>query len=303
MELSWEALASLPIPIVALEEQRIIVKYLDNEIRHIDTLISTKRRMLELLEEKRMALITQAVSKGLDSSAKMMDSGAAWIGLIPAHWKTGVKFQYLARAERNSFVNGPFGSDLLTNELIDDGIPVLYSGDIRESGFEKKSFKYVTEEKAKQLDFCRADPGCLLLAKVGDPPGCACIYPQGEPVAIVTQDVVRVRLDARIVDPHYIADFLNSKIGKQYISFISVKATRGRFSLADLKSIRIFMPPRQEQEEIAAYLNEQDGLIKAQKDKINAAIELLFEYRSALITNAVTGKIDVRGLAEKEAAA
>ncbi len=190
-----------------IEEQIAISQFLDHETTRIDRLIEKKRRMLELFAEKRMALITKAVLKGLDSSVKTKDSGVEWIGQIPAHWKTNIKFQYLARAERNSFVNGPFGSDLLTNELIDEGVPVLYSGDIREVGFAKRSSKYVTEEKAKQLDFCRADPGCLLLAKVGDPPGCACLYPQDEPAAIVTQDVVRVRLDTRIVDPHYIVYF------------------------------------------------------------------------------------------------
>ena len=83
----------------------------------------------------------------------MKDSGVEWLGDIPAHWKRGVKLNYLAANGRNSFVNGPFGSDLLTSELMDEGVPVIYSGDVKPGKFYRKSSSYVTEEKAAAIEF------------------------------------------------------------------------------------------------------------------------------------------------------
>jgi type I restriction enzyme, S subunit len=191
----------------------------------------------------------------------------------------------------------------LASELTREGVPVLYSGDIREAGFCRKSDKYVTEEKALQLNFCRADPGDLLLAKVGDPPGTACVYPDRNSAAVITQDVVRVKLDPTLADPTYIAYLMNSKVGRRFIAFISVEATRGRFSLADLKAIRLFLPPLPEQIRISDHLQVHLSEIDALEERLLETVERLLEYRSALITDAVTGKIDVRGMVRSKVAA
>jgi type I restriction enzyme, S subunit len=295
--LSAEQIGRLKIPFPPLDEQESIAHFLDRKTSQIDTLIAKKSALLEKLDEKRTALISHAVTKGLDSSVPMKDSGVEWLGDIPEHWKRGVKLIQLAQEKQHSFVNGPFGSDLLTAELQDDGIPVIYSGDIKTNKFSRKSSKYVTEEKAIQLNFCRVDSGDLLLAKVGDPPGDAAIYPDSEESGIVTQDVVRIKVDRKKATPEYLALLMNSQTGKFIIKCISVEATRSRFSLGDFKGIRLFIPPLNEQVEISRYGEKILIEIGGQQAKIKEAIELLKEYRTALITNAVTGKIDVRQVA------
>lgn len=277
-----------------MPEQKGIARFLDFKTAQIDALIGKQKTLLDKLAEKRTALISHAVTKGLDPSVSMKDSGVEWLGSVPSHWKRGVKLNYLAAQKRNSFVNGPFGSDLLSSELTDDGIPVIYSGDVKPNRFYRKSSSYVTTEKAEQLNFCRVDPGDLLLAKVGDPPGDAAIYPSDAPSGIVTQDVVRIKLNNEIVDTQYLTFLLNSTYGRFVVRTVSVEATRGRFSLGDFKSLRLVMPPLHEQREIVKIVVSHISPILNLEDKVIESIKKLQEYRSTLITNAVTGKIDVR---------
>lgn len=291
---SAEKYANLWLTAPSEKEQQTITRFLDHKTAQIDALIAKKEALLEKLTEKRTALISHAVTKGLNPQAKMKDSGVEWLGQVPTHWDCGVKLNYLALPGRNTFVNGPFGSDLLSSELRDDGVPVIYSGDVKPSRFLRKSSKYVSEEKAEQLDFCRVDPGDLLLAKVGDPPGDAAIYPFGAEPGIVTQDVVRIKVDEKWADKVYLSHLLNSAIGRFVVSSVSVEATRSRFSLGDFKALRFVLPPIEEQESIAQAVDKMLEPLFLQERKVFAAIEKLKEYRSALITQAVTGKIDVR---------
>ncbi|EQA0897795.1 restriction endonuclease subunit S [Escherichia coli] len=292
--LSQDDLKKLWIPTPRIEEQEVIAKFLNFKTAQIDVLISKQKTLLDKLAEKRTALISHAVTKGLDPSVPMKDSGEVWLGSVPSHWKRGVKLNYLAAQKRNSFVNGPFGSDLLSSELTDNGIPVIYSGDVKPNRFYRKSSSYVTTEKAEQLNFCRVDPGDLLLAKVGDPPGDAAIYPSDAPSGIVTQDVVRIKLNDEIVDTQYLTFLLNSTYGRFVVRTVSVEATRGRFSLGDFKSLRFVMPPLHEQRQIVKIVVSHISPILNLEDKVIESIKKLQEYRSTLIANAVTGKIDVR---------
>jgi type I restriction enzyme S subunit len=154
----------------------------------------------------------------------------------------------------------------------------------------------VSPEKAIELDFCRVDAGDVVIAKVGDPPGTATVYPVGEPSGIVTQDVIRIRVNKRIVSAQYLAFFLNSSAGRGLIDNIAIESTRMRISLGDYKNSLSVLPPFLEQQAITDYLQRETEKIDQMVAKVEAAIERLLEYRTALITAAVTGKIDVRGL-------
>ncbi|EXF43462.1 type I restriction-modification system subunit S [Pseudomonas sp. BAY1663] len=282
------------ICIPVLVEQIKIAEFLDHKTVQIDRLIEKKQELIEKLHEQRISIITMAVTRGVNAQALAGPCTQDWLGGVPKHWKNNYKLNFLSTDDRNSFVNGPFGSDLLTTELVDEGVPVIYSGDVKETGFQRKSDKYVTEEKAKQLVFCRVDGGDILLAKVGDPPGDACVYPIGQPSGIVTQDVVRIKVDKRTIDAEYLCFLLNSEYGRHLVRLVSVEATRGRFSLADLKSIRHILPPLEEQEEIVLHIHQQMKRCNRLSDLAIREIEALQEYRTALITAAVTGQIDVR---------
>ena len=155
---------------------------------------------------------------------------------------TRLEMLKLVESKKNSFVNGPFGSNLLRSEMTNKGVPVVYIRDIRKAEYNRISKDHVTSEKAKELKSCNVMPGDVLIAKVGDPPGTAAIYPDGEPNAIVTQDVIRMRLNKDIAIPEYIVAFLNSTLGHHTLKPIIVEATRSRFSLGALKAQAIPIP-------------------------------------------------------------
>ena len=292
--LSRNEFERLRIPLPPTVEQITIDQYLDNKTTLIDTLIAKKQRQIELLQEQRAAIINQAVTKGLDPSVPMKESEIPWLGEVPEQWKPPIKFSLLADSSKHSFVNGPFGSDLLTSELQDKGVPVIYIRDIKHGMYFRESKSFVTRDKALSLDFCRVDPNDLLIAKVGDPPGTAALYPIDEPPGIVTQDVVRIRLNPKFVIPNYMVFLLNSHYGKALIEQITVQSTRGRFGLGNLKNSRLVLPPIKEQAQIVEFLSRESSRITRTESVNRQSIKLLQEYRTTLISEVVTGKIDVR---------
>jgi type I restriction enzyme S subunit len=140
-------------------------------------------------------------------------------------------------------VNGPFGSDLLTSELQEEGVPVIYIRDIRDGEYTRVSKSCVTERKARDLAVCSVRSGDVLVAKVGDPPGIAAVYPEGEPIRVVTQDVIRIRVSPDIATPQFVVGYLNSSIGMWKVAGITIEATRARFSLKDFKAMKLELPP------------------------------------------------------------
>jgi type I restriction enzyme S subunit len=148
----------------------------------------------------------------------------------------------LKQGGSDTFSNGPFGSNLLTSELTNDGVPVIYIRDIRHGEFSWRSNVYVTKEKADSLRSCQVKEGDVLIAKVGDPPGISAVYPKGAGTAIITQDVIRLRLNTSFILPEYFTHYLNSSLGKQLIKRISIEGTRNRFPLGAFKTLAIPVP-------------------------------------------------------------
>jgi type I restriction enzyme S subunit len=181
----------------------------------------------------------------------------------------------VAETSRGSFVNGPFGSDLLTSEFQDDGVPVVYIRDIREGEYRRVSQSCVSERKARDLEVCSVHPGDVLIAKVGDPPGTAAIYPKGQPTAVVTQDVIRIRVSPQEAIGEFIVGYLNSPIGMSRLAAITFEATRARFSLRDLKAMNIELPPVDVQREFADRVRVVDKLKSAHRASL-AKLDALF---------------------------
>ncbi|GGC91848.1 restriction endonuclease subunit S [Halopseudomonas salina] len=292
--ISASNIMSLALPIPPVAEQERVLRFLNHEIARIDALIQEQQRLIELLKEKRQAVISHAVTKGLDPTVPTMDSGVEWLGPVPAHWRQNYKLGAMADERRGGFVNGPFGSDLLSSELTHEGVPVVYIRDVKPTGYFRKSTDCVTKEKARQLSVCRVLPGDVLVAKVGSPPGDACIYPGSEPDGIVTQDVVRIRVKSEVVDAEYLVFLLKSNYARAVVDAVSVESTRKRFSLGDYKQLKLPLPPLAEQVQIARNIGTQFETMDALLSTANEGIFLIQERRSALITAAVTGKIDVR---------
>ncbi len=182
----------------------------------------------------------------------------------------------LSKDERGAFVNGPFGSNLLTSELTSSGVPVIYIRDIISGAYKRVSMVCVTDEKATELDVCKVFPGDVLVTKVGDPPGTAAIYPESEPMGVITQDVIRIRVNCSLVTPEYLSTFLNSCKGYQTLEPIIVEGTRARFSLTSYKELPIPIPPLMLQNNFANVVRRY-GRIRAQQREADRQAEHLFQ--------------------------
>ncbi|MAC46771.1 MAG: restriction endonuclease subunit S [Oceanospirillum sp.] len=291
--MTQEDLLELAVLLPSLSEQQKIAAFLDHETSKIDTLIAKQEKLIELLKEKRQAVISHAVTKGLNPDAPMKDSGVEWLGEVPEHW-VKTKLVNIGDGTKGCFVNGPFGSDLLAHELMDEGVPVIYIRDIKPTGYLRKSTVHVTLEKALQLKVCRVQAGDILVSKVGDPPGDSCVYPISEPEAIITQDVIRIRINKGLFNAAFVSYLLNSDFGRIVLNDISVEGTRKRVSLGDFKATKLVFPSLLESIEIVEYLDNECTRIDSIISRADSAVTLMKERRTALISAAVTGKIDVR---------
>lgn len=244
--------SEIVIPLPPLAEQRWIAEVLDRA---------------EALRAKRRAALAQLDSLSQSIFLDLYRNAAAKSRTVP--------LSDVAEATRGSFVNGPFGSDLLTSELQEEGVPVIYIRDIRDGEYTRVSKSCVTERKARDLAVCSVRCGDVLVAKVGDPPGIAAVYPEDEPVGVVTQDVIRIRVSPDIAIPQFVVGYLNSSIGMWKVAGITTEATRPRFSLRDFKAMKVELPPITLQREFARRVTAVESLKTAQRASL-AELDALF---------------------------
>jgi type I restriction enzyme S subunit len=243
---------SVEIPLPPLAEQRRIAEVLERA---------------EALRAKRRAALAQLDSLTQSLFLDLHRNAAAKSRTVP--------LSDVAEANRGSFVNGPFGSDLLTSELQEEGVPVIYIRDIRNGEYIRVSKSCVTERKARDLAVCSVRSGDVLVAKVGDPPGIAAVYPKGEQVGVVTQDVIRIRVSRDTALAEFVVGYLNSSIGMWKVAGITIEATRARFSLKDFKAMKIEIPPIELQREFARRVAAVEKLKTAQRTSL-AELDALF---------------------------
>ena len=274
-----------------LLEQRDIVKFLDRETAKIDALVAKKERLVELSQEKRTALITRAVTKGLDPDVPMKESGVEWLGEIPAHWKCLA----IARATL-SRCDGPFGSGLKSQHYSADGVRVVRLQNIGRPEFLDSDQVFIDDTHANSLGDHSVFEGDLLIAGLGDdahPVGRACVAPGGLGRAIVKADCFRFRLRWESAFPQFVAYQL-SAVASAASGYFVTGSTRLRMNLTTTAARKIALPSIMEQSAIADHLDRETAKIDALVAKVREAIDRLKELRTALISEAVTGKIDVR---------
>ncbi len=302
-QITVEQVASNRILLPPLSTQRTIATFLDTETARIDGLIKDYEDLIELLKEKRQALISHAVTRGLSElvspddpefgewakPAKFKDSGVEWIGEIPEAWEVK-RLKHISY----SWCDGPFGSGLKSEHYSDEGARVVRLQNIGVLKFESEDAAYIALEYASGLGDHFIEPSDLLIAGLGDdnhPVGRCVVAPDDIGVAIVKADCFRFRLY-----PKNEAQFLALQLTATAVPYskqASTGTTRERVNLSTMANRLIILPEPIEQNAIAIFLCRNAAKIDTLVSESESAIELLKEYRSALITNAVTGKISV----------
>ena len=289
--------ALLPLP--PLDEQHAIAAYLDRETERIDALVAKKRLLIERLDEYRTALITRTVTRGLpseaaraaglDPSPRLKPSGVGWLGDVPEHWEVR-RIAAAARPGADSFTDGDW---VELPYITDSGIRLIQTGNVGIGQYREQGFRYIDESSFDELRCTEIDRGDVLICRLADPVGRACLAPDLGVRMITSVDVCILKASEQFSEA-YLVFLLSSKRYLDYVESLVRGGTRDRISRSMLGVIKIPSPQAAEQRAIAAYLECETSEIDRSAATIAKAIERLEEYRTALITAAVTGKIDVR---------
>jgi type I restriction enzyme S subunit len=281
-------LASPPEP-----EQRVIAAFLDRETARIDALVAKKVRLIELLQEKRTALITRAVTKGLDPTVPMKDSGVEWLGGIPAHWDTTFLDKLIDPLRRITY------GIVQPGEPDPEGIPMVRGQNYSRGWTPLEEIFRVSPAIEAPYRRARLKSGDIVMTIVGAGTGNVAIVPNWLSGANLTQTTARIALDMRSGDNRYFAYQLQSVVGTVSVELTVKGAAQPGLNLGHIAKYRVVVPPAPEQKRIADYLDRETAKLDTLVAKIHEAIKHLNEYRTALISAAVTGKIDVRHSAQE----
>ena len=286
-------LGNNPIALPPLPEQQAITSFLDAKTKPIDDIIAKREKQIELLEEMKSAIISRAVTKGLNPGAKMKDSGIEWIGEIPEGWEM-CKLKYILKSEKYNIKTGPFGTQLKGNDLREEGdVPVYNQRNVIDNQFHSPSV-FVTLDKANELAGFHTKPNDVLITSRGTI-GKAAILPNGAKEGILHPCLIALRINQDLVNLKYLLYYINGFEGFVINVFLESNATTIEVIYTDtLKNIFVTLPQLEEQKRIVSYLDSETSKIDTRIAKRRKQIELLQEYKQALITAAVTGKIDVR---------
>ena len=264
------------VPFPASNEQRAIAAFLDREIEKINALVTRNERLIELLQEKRAARITRAVTRGLDPNLPMKDSGVEWLGKIPAHWET----KNIKRLFRHTKHLG-FPERTVLSVYREYGV-------IEKSSRDDNFNRTPEDLDAYQL----VNPGDLVINKMKAWQGSLGISSLS---GITSPDYVVYTPDHE-ANERFLHHFLRCKLLASVYLTISngIRPSQWRLEPERFEDLIVFLPPPAEQDQIATFVDAETTKIDALVAKICEAIDCLMEFRTALISAAVTGKIDVR---------
>jgi type I restriction enzyme S subunit len=285
------------VPVPTVNEQVAIANFLDQKTAEIDGLIADKEKLIELLQEKRQAVITEAVTKGLNPNVRLKDSGIEWIGEIPEHWSI-IKMKYLLSSKKYSIKAGPFGSQLKNDDMVSGDIKVYNQKTVLDNDFKSGDY-YIENYKYEELRAFEVFSGDLLVTTRGTI-GKTAIVPKDAEKGILHPCLIKITLNPDKVLNEYInVVFNNTKIVTNQIMLESNATTIDVIYTDTLKNLVLPIPPLEEQKSIIDFVDAKIGEIDGLISSINNQIQKLKEYRQSLISEAVTGKIDVREFQNK----
>lgn len=284
---SWNALGSMPLLAPPIEEQAAIAAFLDRETAKIDVLITGQKKLIELLAEKRLATISQAVTRGLSIAVVTRESGVTWLGEVPAHWVTG-KIQSFARRE-----SGHTPSRQHPEYWENCTIPWFSLADVWQIREGNVQYVYETKEKVSELGLANSSarllPGGTVMLSRTASVGYSAIM--GCDMA-TTQDFINW-----VCGPQLKPEFLLHVLRGMRPEFdrLMMGSTHQTIYMPDVAKLMMALPPLVEQEAIVAFVNQETAKLDVLRVEAERAINLLNERRIALISAAVTGQVDVRG--------
>ncbi|CAA0198335.1 restriction endonuclease subunit S [Tenacibaculum maritimum] len=287
LNLNTETIGNIMIPVSTNKEVEKIISYLDYHTQLIDNLISKKETLIQKLQEQRQAIINEAVTKGLNKNVALKDSGIEWLGEIPEHWE-------VSRLDYLSEIIDP-QPDHRAPKMDLNGLPYLGIRDIKDDGTINVNTARIVELAAieKQERSFTIEEGDIVFGKVGTLANPKHIKLGGERVAL---SATLVLIKSENLMNRFLKYVLDSNYIWYQINTVIVGATRPALGITQIRKFRILKPYNNinELEVIVNYLDTETSKIHNAIKKLTSSIQKLKDYRQSLISEAVTGKIDVR---------
>lgn len=281
--ISDTAMVDYPATIPSFDEQTQIANFLDHETSKIDHLIEKQQRLIELLKEKRQAVISHAVTKGLNPNVPMKDSGVEWLGEVPEHWNMAPVRRYLVEHRQGYYT---------TESYVDEGLKLLRITDLRDLGeINISNCPMVNESDTTHL--FKLQKGDVVFARTGGAGSFGVITEDYENL-IYASYLIRFRFMNKIFEPDYLRFLFQSDSFQLSVKQNIHGGVNQNIHAEDIKNTVICAPSLSEQKEIIEYLENQCLLFENLIYKASYSVKLMQERRTALISAAVTGKIDVR---------
>lgn len=285
--MNFSDIKRLPIIIPSQKEQESIIYYLDEKCALIDRIIEGKKKQIEILQEQRAAVINQAVIKGLDESVEMKESGVEWIGEIPASWRVEPLKKVAPFVSRG---NSPDYND------IDEGIPVINQACVYWNKIDIEKLKYHRQGDISKMKGKLRDEDVLINSTGTGTLGRAVVYRSTDiSSAIADGHVTIIRTKKEKLYPNYLTYLFSTALYQGYIYAALVNGSTNQIELSKegIRRMPVILPGVQIQESIVFYLNKKCFKIDALIKKIERSISIFSEYKTSLISHAVTGKIKV----------
>lgn len=282
---------NLELPFPPIDEQTRIAAFLDRETGKIDALIAEQQRLVELLVEKRQAVISHAVTKGLNPNAPMKDSGIGWLGEVPAHWAVCTARRVIKRIEQG------WSPECESRPAESSEWGILKAGCVNRGVFAEEENKALPMH-LEPIPAYEVHKGDVLMSRANGSPdlvGSVAFVEMTRPRLMLSDKIFRVRMSDRLTPRYFASLFCSSLLRAQIERSISgAEGLANNLPQSSMKNFFIPVPPLEEQQEIAAFLDNETTKFDTLTAEANRVIALLQERRSALISAAVTGKIDVR---------
>ena len=283
---SWDFIGVLKVPVPDFGTSVQIARFLDYETAKIDALIEKQQQLIALLKEKRQAVISHAVTEGLNPDAPLRDSGVEWLGEVPAHWEVGAL----------SYALNAIGDvDHYMPPSIEEGVPYVMTGDLEELASEIDFTRCKQVAHHDYLRLCKkikTTKGDLIMARYATIGTVSYVDLDSE--FLVSYSCVTIKPNTEKALGRYLFFCLKSDSFVQGIQERINTNTQGNVGIADLRKVKVALPKIEEQLRITEYLRVRVAKMGKVIESSEATIDLLQERRTALISAAVTGKIDVR---------
>ncbi len=285
---------NIRVPVPPESERTSILSFVRARDAQVRRFIRNRRRLIEVLNEQKQAIINRAVTRGLDPNAPLKPSGIDWLGDIPEHWEATT----LGRLVK-TFKTGPFGSILHQSDYMPGGVPLVNPVHMSGGHIMPDANCAVDDATFHRLREYALAEGDIVFSRRGELGRCALVRTD-EAGWLIGTGSIRARLVPGAVDPNYLIAALQGQWVSDYLSVMSVGATMQSLNTGILSRVPLPLPPLEEQKEIPLFIERETARVDKAIAKAECGIDLIRQYRTRLIADVVTGNVDVRGLAPSE---